>query len=75
MSSISSITKAVSGLKAAQTGLQVTAHNIANTGTEGYTREHVLQSDSGYLSIGNNGGYKMQVGLGVNIDEIRQIRD
>ena len=75
MSSISSITKAVSGLKAAQTGLQVTAHNIANTGTEGYTREHVLQSDSGYLSIGNNGGYKMQVGLGVNSDEIRQIRD
>lgn len=75
MSSISSLTKAVSGLNAAQKGLQVTGHNIANTNTKGYTRQQLLQSDSSYLSVGTNGGYKMQVGLGVTCDEIRQIRD
>ena len=36
MSSISSITKAVSGLIAAQKGLQVTGHNISNMNTNGY---------------------------------------
>ena len=75
MSSISSLTKAVSGLNAAQKGLQVTGHNIANTNTKGYTRQQLLQSDSSYLSVGTNGGYKMQVGLGVTCDEIRQIRN
>ena len=75
MSSISSITKAVSGLVTAQKGLQVTGHNISNTNTQGYTRQQLLQSESGYLTIGKNGGYSMQVGLGVTCDEIRQIRD
>ena len=75
MSSISSLTKAVSGLAAAQKGLQVTGHNISNTNTKGYTRQQLLQSDSAYLTVGKNGGYSMQVGLGVTQDEIRQIRD
>lgn len=75
MSSISSLTKAVSGLTAAQKGLQVTGHNISNTNTKGYTRQQLLQSESSYLTIGKNGGYSMQVGLGVTCDEIRQIRD
>jgi len=75
MSSISSLTKAVSGLVAAQKGLQVTGHNISNTNTDGYTRQQLLQSDSRYLTVGKNGGYSMQVGLGVTQDEIRQIRD
>jgi len=75
MSSISSLTKAISGLNAAQKGLQVTGHNISNTNTKGYTRQQLLQSDSSYLTVGINGGYKMQVGLGVTCDEIRQIRD
>ena len=75
MSSISSLTKAVSGLAAAQKGLQVTGHNISNTNTKGYTRQQLLQSDSAYLTVGKNGGYAMQVGLGVTQDEIRQIRD
>ena len=75
MSSISSLTKAVSGLQTAQKGLQVTGHNISNTNTKGYTRQQLLQSDSAYLTVGKNGGYSMQVGLGVTQDEIRQIRD
>ena len=75
MSSISSITKMVSGLNASQKGLQVTGHNISNLNTQGYTRQQLLQHDTGYLTVGKNGGYLMQVGLGVSSTEIRQIRD
>ena len=75
MSSISSITKAVSGLIAAQKGLQVTGHNISNMNTNGYTRQQLLQSESPYLNIGHTATNTMQVGLGVTCDEIRQIRD
>lgn len=75
MSSISSITKAVSGLIAAQKGLQVTGHNISNMNTNGYTRQQLLQSESPYLNVGHTATNTMQVGLGVTCDEIRQIRD
>ena len=75
MSSIASLGRMTSGLRAAQTGLQVTGHNIANVNTKGYTRQQALQNDSGYLTIGSNGGRLQQVGLGVSVSEIRQIRD
>jgi len=42
MSSVSAI--ALSGMNAAQTGLQAVAHNIANLGTRNFRREQVLQS-------------------------------
>ena len=35
---------ALSGMNAAQTGLQVAGHNIANLNTEGFVRQQVLQS-------------------------------
>lgn len=75
MSSMASLGRMTSGLRAAQTGLQVTGHNIANVNTRGYTRQQALQHDSGYTTIGSNGGRLQQVGLGVSISEIRQIRD
>ena len=75
MGSIASLGKMVSGLSAAQKGLQVTGHNISNTNTKGYTRQQLLQHDTGYITIGSNGGYAMQVGMGVSCTEIRQIRD
>lgn len=74
MSSISSITKMVSGLNTAQKGLQVTAHNISNVNTTGYIRQQLLQHESSYLNIGS-AGRLLQVGLGVSATEIRQIRD
>lgn len=43
MTAISSI--AVSGMNAAQTHLNSSAHNIANLGTEGFRRQEVLQSE------------------------------
>lgn len=74
MSSIASIGRMVSGLDAAQKGLQVTGHNISNTNTKGYIRQQLLQHESSYLNIGSPGKV-MQVGLGVTPTEIRQIRD
>ncbi len=42
MNSTSSI--ALSGMQAAQTRLQSSAHNVANLGTEGFRRQEVRQS-------------------------------
>ena len=75
MSSISSLGKMVSGLKAGQRGLQVTGQNLTNINTKGYTRQQLLQHETGYLNVGSNGGQNLQVGLGVTCTEIRQIRD
>lgn len=74
MSSIPSLGKMVSGLVASQKGLQVTGHNISNINTPGYIRQQVLQHDSSYLNISGPSGLK-QVGQGVSITEVRQIRD
>lgn len=74
MSSIASLGRMVSGMMAAQMGLQVTSHNISNANTHGYTRQQLLQHDSRYRNIGDSTMLK-QVGLGVSMTEIRQIRD
>jgi flagellar hook-associated protein 1 FlgK len=36
----------VSGLHAAQFGLQTTEHNIANANTPGYTRQRTIQASN-----------------------------
>ena len=43
MASISSI--ALSGMNAAQTQLQASAHNVANLSTEGFKRQEVVQTE------------------------------
>ena len=43
MASISSIT--LSGMQAAQTRLQASAHNVANAQTEGFHRQQVVQQE------------------------------
>ncbi|PHV69835.1 flagellar hook-associated protein FlgK [Sporanaerobium hydrogeniformans] len=75
MASIASLGRMVSGLKAAQKGLQVTGQNLSNMNTPGYTRQQLLQHESAYLNIGSASSGLMQVGLGVSQTEIRQIRD
>lgn len=70
MSSISSLYKMTSGLVAGQKGLQITAHNLSNVNTKGFSRQQVLQSDNSYLNVGVG-----KIGMGVKLDEIRQIRD
>lgn len=74
MSSIASLGRVVSGLTASQRGLQVTSHNITNANTPGYIRQQLLQHESQYRDIGSS-GQRLQVGIGVTMSEIRQIRD
>ncbi len=61
---------AVKGLQAQQKALDVTSHNIANANTQGYTRQDVVMETT--LPVKMYEGY---VGTGVDIAEIRRIRD
>lgn len=65
----------VSGLKVNQHSLNVTAHNIANIDTIGYTRQQVLTKDFTYNTIGKSYISAMQVGLGTDMSVVRQVRD
>lgn len=66
----------VSGMTAAQSGLNATAHNMANINTKGYTRQQLLQVDTHYatVSYGKN-GTAQKVGLGTYASSIRQLRN
>lgn len=75
MSSMASLSRAISGLNASQAGLNVTGHNLTNINTPGYVRQQALQNDSFYSDIGIKGNTILSVGSGVDVTEIRQIRD
>lgn len=66
------LTIGTSGLYTYQAALNTTAHNIANTDTEGYSRQKVVQNASSPLSSHNTYG---MIGTGVDVEEIKQIRD
>lgn len=61
---------AISGLKAHKTALEITGNNVANAGTEGYTRQEVTFSE-------NNPQYRggVWVGAGVSVDSVRRVYD
>ena len=61
---------ALSGLKAAQAGLSVTANNIANANTTGYSRQNVVQNAS--FANFSGGGY---FGQGVDIITVQRAYD
>lgn len=65
-----SLHTALSGLRAAQVGMDTAAHNVANANTEGFTRQRVDQSNR--LPSGTS---RFVVGTGVNVDGITRIRD
>lgn len=65
----------VSGLKTSQYSLNVVAHNLANVDTEGYVRQQVLLDSSIYRKIGETHVAPMQIGLGVDPSQVRQVRD
>ena len=73
----SSMSTALSGLRAAQTGLSITGHNVSNSSVTGFTRQQAIQQDFSSITIGssNVGSLKLQVGLGTEIGAIRQIRN
>lgn len=60
------------GLYTYQGQLNVTSHNIANTGTDGYSRQQVIQKAGDALSVHGTHG---MVGVGVDITDIVQVRD
>jgi flagellar hook-associated protein 1 FlgK len=62
-----------SGLFVNERGLYVTGHNISNVNTPGYVRQQAMISDSRYQT-GYNGNGLSQIGLGADIQQIRQIR-
>jgi flagellar hook-associated protein 1 FlgK len=72
---ISGLNVGLSGLFAAQRALDVTAHNIANVNTPGYSRQRVEQSaatpTTGAVPMLGPGAY----GRGVTITGVRQLRD
>jgi len=74
MSLSSSLQVGVSGLTASQNALNTTAHNLANVGTKGYTRQQVVMADYAYQKWGVNHISTLQTGLGVNIEAVRQVR-
>ncbi len=65
----------VSGLRVNQYSLNVTAHNVANIDTLGFTRQQILTKDFTYNTIGQSYNSAMQVGLGTDMTIIRQVRD
>ncbi len=75
MSLFGDLSVGTSGLKAGQFGLNVVAHNLANVDTEGYVRQQMVYDDSNYILIGQTSVAPMQVGLGVDPTEVRQVRD
>jgi flagellar hook-associated protein 1 FlgK len=56
-----------SSLAAQQTGLQVTGNNIANAGTEGYTRQTVALTPGGPQKVGNH-----LLGTGVTVSAVQR---
>lgn len=65
----------VQGIHSAQSGLNTTAHNLANVKTPGYTRQQNISADLGYQTYKVTDKATMQIGLGTKVDVIRQIRD
>lgn len=72
---LTSFNAGVSGLHSAQASLTVTAHNLANARTGGYTRQQLLVTDSFYQKSFGAYGNELQIGTGTTISLTRQIRN
>lgn len=75
--SFGNLSIAVSALRAQQYGLSVTAHNVANAETEGYSRQVANMSATRPVTLANglNTSGQMQIGTGVVVDSIRRVQD
>ncbi|MEA2177215.1 MAG: flagellar hook-associated protein 1 [Solirubrobacteraceae bacterium] len=78
ISTFSGLQTSLRGLLAQQRSLDVTAHNIANAQTEGYTRQEAVLGASLPYTINSGvlvGGQGAQLGQGVDVLEFRRMRD
>ena len=64
----------VSGLSAAQRGIEVVSHNLANVNTPGYARQRVEQS-AAFPTLGVRAVGPGAYGAGVEVTGVRQLRD
>jgi flagellar hook-associated protein 1 len=78
ISTFSGLQTSLRGLLAQQRSLDVTAHNIANAQTEGYTRQEAVLGTATPYTISSGvlaGGAGAQLGQGVDVLEYRRMRD
>ncbi len=76
MSLMSGLFVGATGLQTSQNSLHTTAHNLSNIETKGYVRQQTLHADMTYNTISTSPAVsKMQIGLGVEYDIVRQVRD
>ena len=76
MSLMSGLFVGATGLQTSQNSLHTTAHNLSNIETQGYVRQQTLHADMTYNTISTSPAVsKMQIGLGVEYDIVRQVRD
>ncbi len=68
--SVGLLSSAISGMQAAQLGLQTAGHNITNQNTDGYNRQRIVQATNIALQTGS--GY---VGQGVHVSTIERVYD
>ncbi len=64
-----------SGIQANQYALNATAHNVTNAGTDGYSRQQILLSDTNYIKFGKTAIGTNMSGLGTKISDVRLVRD
>jgi flagellar hook-associated protein 1 FlgK len=75
-STFAGLSVAITGAWAQQRALDITGHNISNVNTPGYARQSVIQASTQPTYVGVSGNGKlMNVGTGVDIQEIRQYKD
>jgi flagellar hook-associated protein 1 FlgK len=78
ISSFMGLQTALRGLLAQQRGLDVTAHNVANANTVGYTRQEAALVASQPLTVGAGAlstGAGALLGQGVEVEAYRRLRD
>ena len=75
MSTFSALNTASSALYAQQRGIDVTGQNVANANTDGYSRQRVDLQSIGGNTVPAIWSTSLQVGQGVNSDQVTRIRD
>ncbi len=73
MSTFGALNTAYRGLSAAQQAMDLAGHNVANVGTDGYTRQRIDQSSISAPASSWLGATGPQAGQGVSVDRIARL--
>lgn len=68
---MSMISTALTGLMAAQRGLEATSNNVANAGTDGYVRRRIVQAEAVTAGV----GIVAALGSGVRVTDVQRLYD